>query len=185
MYSHGSRQEGKVASRTWGKFPFLSTTCSPAEILRPHSRQTRFNAHAHSDRCMSLSRPAYLSFACFGCLPSCLSPSIPYAICPCYSAFDADNGTAPVVAIVAGSLGGAFLVVGLILVALFKTGRIKIVKRGQSSSPSADPSGSASYPVVRQYPTIAQDSGAAQYPTAPQNSGAAQYPTVPRYPEPT
>ena len=75
---------------------------------------------------------------------------------------------APVGAIVGGVLGGAFVVGGLILVAMFKTGRIKTLKRGRSSSPAAAAAG-----------------GSASYPVIPEDPAAAQYPSVPQYPEPT
>ena len=77
-------------------------------------------------------------------------------------------------AIVGGVLGGVFVVGGLVLVALFKTGRIKTLKRGRSPSPAAAAAGgSVSYPV------IPEDHAAAQYPSL------QQYPSFPQYPEPT
>jgi len=69
-------------------------------------------------------------------------------------------------------VGGVVVVGTLVLVGLFKTGRMKMVKRGQSPGPNAAASGAASYPVARQYPTI------------PQGPAGAQHPSKPRYPEP-
>jgi len=76
------------------------------------------------------------------------------------------NRTAPVAAIVGGVVGGALAVGGLVLLALFKTGRIKGVKRNRSPSPAA------------------AASGAGLYPTIPENPPTIQYPVRPQYPEP-
>ncbi len=90
-----------------------------------------------------------------------------FAILPtCCSERGQNNRTAPVGAVVGGVVGGTVAVAGIILVALLATGRIKTRKRGQSSSPAAAASGSASYPVI------------------PENPPATQYPIRPRYPEP-
>ena len=79
------------------------------------------------------------------------------------------GGAASVGVIVGGAVGGAVVLSGLILLALFKTGRIKTQKRDRSSSPTRATSGSASYPTLPQYPTIPEDraTSTAQYPTIP------------------
>ncbi len=91
----------------------------------------------------------------------------------CCSERGKTNRTAPVGAVVGGVVGGTIALGGILLVALLKTGRIKTLRRGQSSSPAAAASGSASYPTIPENPE------AAQYPTLP------QYPVRPQYPEPT
>ena len=75
-------------------------------------------------------------------------------------------GRAPLGAVVGGAVGGTLVVVGLTLLALFKTGRINTVKRGQSSSSAAGSGSSASNPA------------------AGKNLETAQYPSFPSYPEP-
>lgn len=71
---------------------------------------------------------------------------------------------APVAAIVGGVLGGVIVVGGLVLVALFKTGRIAMVKNGRSPGPAAAAGGSAPCPAIPQYPTIPQHPAAAPVP---------------------
>ncbi len=68
-------------------------------------------------------------------------------------------------AIVGGAVGGALVLGGLVLLALFKTGRIKTRKQGGQSAAAAA-------------------GGSASYPTIPENPPAMQYPVRPQYPEP-
>lgn len=101
-----------------------------------------------------------------------MSSSMSLIMLACCSERGKINRTAPVGAVVGGVVGGTIAVGGIILLALVKTGRIKTLKRGPSSSPAAAAGESASYPVIPENPE------AAQYPTRP------QYPVRPQYPEP-
>lgn len=93
-------------------------------------------------------------------------------ISPCLN-FGATDRAAPVGAIVGGAVGGVLAVSGLILMTLFKTGRIKAKKRDRSppshAAAASGPAGNVEYPSVAQHPII------------PDN----QYPAVHRYPEAT
>ena len=84
------------------------------------------------------------------------------------------DGAASVGVIVGGAVGGAVVLTGLVLLALLKTGRIKIHKRDRSSSSAGAASGSGQHPTRLQYPNIPQNPA----------TSATQYPTRPRYPEP-
>ena len=84
----------------------------------------------------------------------------------CSSELGTSDQAVPLGVIIGGVLGGAVAVGGLILLALFKTGRFKSQKRGGSPSPAAVAGGSAAYPTI------------------PQNPPSLQYPIKGRYPEP-